>query len=87
MVNLDSPVFKFSEKIGLVIGTTIRYTLIGSGIIFLGGLLKNIKPSHSIPNNPPSPPPNRFDIRETFLNRMQDSEVRNNFLKAYNRRI
>lgn len=32
-------------------------------------------------------PPNRFDTRETFLNKMQDSEMRNNFLKAYNRRI
>ena len=32
-------------------------------------------------------PPNSFDTRETFLNKMQDSEMRNNFLKAYNRRI
>ena len=32
-------------------------------------------------------PPNRFDTIETFLKKMQDSEMRNNFLKAYNRRI
>ena len=32
-------------------------------------------------------PPNRFDTREKFLNKMQDYEMRNNFLKAYNRRI
>lgn len=32
-------------------------------------------------------PPNRFDTRETFLNKMQDFEMRNNFLEAYNRRI
>lgn len=59
MVNPDSPAFKFSEKIGLFIGKTIRYALIGSGIILLGGLLKNIRPSHShtTPNNPPSTPP------------------------------
>lgn len=57
MVNPDSPAFKFSEKIGLFIGQTIRYALIGSGIILLGGFLKNIKPSHITPNNPPPPPP------------------------------
>jgi hypothetical protein len=57
MVNLDSPAFKFSEKIGLFIGLKIRYALIGSGIILLGGLLKNIRPSHTTPNNPPSNPP------------------------------
>jgi len=32
-------------------------------------------------------PPNIFDTRETFLNKMQDSEMRDNFLKAYNRRM
>ena len=57
MVNPDSPAFKFSEKIGFFIGITIRYALIGSGIILLGGLLKNIRPSHTTPNNPPSTPP------------------------------
>lgn len=57
MVNPDSPAFKFSEKIGLFIGLTIRYALIGSGIILLGGLLKNIRPSHTTPNNSPSTPP------------------------------
>ena len=37
MVNQDSPTFK-----GLFIGITIRYALIGSGIVLLSGLLKNI---------------------------------------------
>ena len=32
-------------------------------------------------------PPNGFDTRETFLNKIQDSEMRNNFLKTYNQRI
>ena len=57
MVNPDSPAFKFSEKIGLFIGTTIRYALIGSGIILLGGWLQNMRPSQTTPNNPPSNPP------------------------------
>jgi hypothetical protein len=57
MVNPDSPAFKFSEKIGVFIGTKIRYALIGSGIILLGGFLKNIRPSPTTPNNPPSTQP------------------------------
>ena len=56
MVNPDSPAFKFSEKIGLFINTMIRYALIGSRIILLGGLLKNIRPSHTTPNKSPSSP-------------------------------
>jgi len=32
-------------------------------------------------------PPNLFDTRETFLDKMQNSEMRNNFLKAYKRTI
>lgn len=54
MVNPDSPAFKFSEKIGFLIGKAMRYALIGTGIVLLGGLLKNISPSHTTPNKPPS---------------------------------
>jgi len=56
MVNPDSPTFKFSEKIGLVVGTMIRYALIGSGIILLSSLLKikNKRPSNTTPNGPNS---------------------------------
>ena len=56
MVNPDSPTFKISEKIGLIIGTAIRYALFGSAIVLLGGLIKNINPSYSAPNRPPSNP-------------------------------
>ena len=31
-------------------------------------------------------PPNLYDTRETFLAKMQDSKMRNNFLKAYKQR-
>ncbi len=48
MVNTNSPTFKVAEKVGLVIGKAIRYALIGSGVVLLGGLLKNIRPSHSM---------------------------------------
>lgn len=41
MVNLDSPTFKFSEKIGLVIGTMMRQVLICNEIALLDSKLKN----------------------------------------------
>lgn len=57
MVNPDSPTFKFSEKIGWIAGKIIRYALISSGIILFSSLLKNKRPSHITPSNPPSQPP------------------------------
>jgi hypothetical protein len=51
MVNPDSPTFKISEKIGLIIGKGIRYILMGGVIIFIGGKLGSSKP------NPPAPSP------------------------------
>ena len=56
MVNPDSSAFKFSEKIGLIIGKGIRYLLVGGVIVFLGGKLGGSKPSQPAPN-PPAPPP------------------------------
>jgi len=56
MVNPDSPTFKFSEKIGLIIGKGIRYILVGGVIVFLGGKLGGSKPSPPV-SNPPAPSP------------------------------
>jgi hypothetical protein len=39
MVNSNSPVYKFSEKIGLVIGKGIRYIVIAGIAVFIGGKL------------------------------------------------
>lgn len=49
MVNPESPTFKFSEKIGLVVGKMMRYALIGSGIVILSSLLKNNRLSNTTP--------------------------------------
>jgi len=57
MVNPDSSTFQSGERIGLLIGKALRYALLGSAVYVLGGLIKNIKPSHSAPNKPPSTPP------------------------------
>ena len=56
MVNPDSPSFKFSEKIGLLIGKGIRYIIVAGAVVFIGGKLGDSKP---IPNSPPptTPPP------------------------------
>lgn len=57
MVNSNSPVFNFSEKIGLVIGKGVRYIIIGGVIVFMGGKLGGSKPSQPVPNPPgPTPP-------------------------------
>ena len=56
MVNLDSPTFKFSEKIGLIMGKGIRYVIVGGIIVFLGGIMKGSKPSSPAPDTPgPTP--------------------------------
>lgn len=55
MVNPDSPAFKFSEKIGLVIGKMMRYALIVSGIAILASILKNSKLSNNSPSKPTLP--------------------------------
>ena len=54
MVNPNSPAFKFSEKVGLLIGKGIRYIIMGSVIIFLGGKFgdSNPPPSQPAPNTP-----------------------------------
>ena len=54
MVNPDLPIFKFSEKIGLIIGKTIRYIIVGGVVVFLGEKIKGSKPSQPV-SNPPSP--------------------------------
>jgi len=56
MVNPNSPTFKFSEKIGLIIGKGIRCLLVGGVVVFLGGKLGGSKPSQPAPN-PPAPSP------------------------------
>jgi len=56
MGNPDSPSFKFSEKIGLIIGRGTRYILVGEVVVFLGGKLGGSKPSQPVPK-PPAPSP------------------------------
>lgn len=55
MVNPNSTAFKFSEKVGLLIGKGIRYIIVGGVIIFLGGKFGGSNPSTSQPApNPPA---------------------------------
>ena len=49
MVDTNSPAFKFSEKVGLLIGKGIRYIIVGGVIIFLGGKFGGSNPA---PNPP-----------------------------------
>jgi hypothetical protein len=57
MVNPDSPSFKFSEKLGLIIGKGIRYIIVGGIIVFIGGKINGSKPPQSVPNpQTPTPP-------------------------------
>lgn len=56
MVNQNSPVYNFSEKIGLVIGKGIRYIIVGGVVAFLGGKLGSSTPSQPV-QNPPGPTP------------------------------
>jgi hypothetical protein len=44
MVNPNSMTFKFSEKVGLLIGKGIRYVVVGGVIIFLVGKFGGSKP-------------------------------------------
>lgn len=39
MVNPQSTAFKFSEKVGLLIGKGIRFMILGGVIVYLGGKL------------------------------------------------
>jgi hypothetical protein len=45
MVNSTSPVYRFSFKVGLVIGNTIRFMLIGGIAVFVDGKLGGSKPA------------------------------------------
>jgi hypothetical protein len=49
MVNSNSLVFNYSEKIGFIIGKAIRYVVIGGIIYLIGGKLGG--------SNPTTPPP------------------------------
>ena len=49
MVNPNSTAFKFSEKVGLLIGKGIRYIIVGGVIIFLSGKFGGSNPA---PNRP-----------------------------------
>ena len=53
MVNSNSPAYKFSEKVGLIIGKSIRYILIGGIAIFIGGKLGGSRSSQPAPPPPP----------------------------------
>lgn len=49
MVNPNSPTFKLSEKLGLILGKGIRYMFVGGIVVFLGNKLSR---SNSVPNPP-----------------------------------
>jgi hypothetical protein len=51
MVNSKSATFQFSEKVGVLIGTTFRYILMGGVIVFLGRKLNGCIPT-PVPNPP-----------------------------------
>lgn len=56
MVNSNSSVFQFSEKVGIIIGKGIRYIFIGGAIVFIGRNLGSFRLSQPVPNpNPPAP--------------------------------
>lgn len=55
MTNPNSPVFRYSEKIGMVLGRIVRYIITGSIIIYIGGKLGG---SNSNPNPVGNPPVN-----------------------------
>lgn len=49
MVNPNSPTFKLSEKLGLILGKGIRYMFVGGIIVLLSNKLSR---SNSVPNPP-----------------------------------
>jgi hypothetical protein len=57
MVDSNSPVFNYSEKIGLIIGKVIRYIVVSEVIIFIGRKLGGSKTSQPVTNPPPTAPP------------------------------
>ena len=56
MVNPDSPSFRISEKIGIIIGKGIRYVIVGGIVFILTGKIRGSKAPSSVPS-PPAPPP------------------------------
>jgi hypothetical protein len=56
MVASNSTAYKFSEKVGLVIGKGIRYIVISGIAIFIGGKLRGSTPSQPGPTPPGSSP-------------------------------
>jgi hypothetical protein len=56
MVNPNSPVYKFSERVGLTIGKMIRYIVIDGIIVFIGGELGGSTPSQQPPARLGPPP-------------------------------
>jgi hypothetical protein len=53
MVNSNSSAFKFSEKVGLVIGKGIRYIMLGGIAVFIGGKLGGSTSPKLLPATPP----------------------------------
>jgi hypothetical protein len=57
MVDSNSPIFNYSEKIGLIVGKGIRYIVVSGIVLFIGGKLGGSKPSQPVTNPPPPAPP------------------------------
>jgi hypothetical protein len=55
MVNPESVAFRFSEKVGFIIGKGIRYIIMGSVVFFLKG--KFIGPTNTPPYQAPPKAP------------------------------
>lgn len=52
MVNPESPTYKASERIGIIIGKIIRYALISSGFFILGGIFTKKSLKNKLTNKP-----------------------------------
>jgi hypothetical protein len=58
MVNQNSPTFRYSEKMGFVVGKIIRYIAVGTIITLIDKSLGGSKRAQPIPNSPgPAPLP------------------------------
>ena len=55
MVNPESPSFKFSERVGFIIGKGIRYLIVGGVILYIGKKAGRVTPTKPTPNSPPPP--------------------------------
>jgi hypothetical protein len=56
MVNPESPTFRFSEKVGYIVGKIIKIVVVASVLSFVGGKLTGSRPVQPQRQQPPSTP-------------------------------